>query len=65
MDALVTRDQAEVCTVTGGMMFQPLSSPLQAGLRFFRHPMPALHRPPLRSACHCWRRVGFTMFRLS
>ena len=61
----VTRDQAEVCAVTGGVMSQPLSARLPGGLRFLRHPFPTLHRPSLRSACRFRRRVGVAVFRLS
>ncbi len=40
------RDPTEVGTLSGGVM-SPLSSPLQAGICFFRHPLPALLSPPL------------------
>ena len=38
---LATVDQTEVCPLSRGVMSQPLSDPLQTGLRFFRHPIPA------------------------
>jgi hypothetical protein len=44
---------------------QSLSASLQGDFRFFHFPLPALPQPSLRSACHCWQRVGFTVFRLS
>jgi hypothetical protein len=34
-------------------------------LRFFHHPMPALPRPSLRSACHYWQRYEFTVFHIN
>ena len=38
---LATVDQTEVCPLSRGVMFQPLSDPLQTGFRFLRHPIPA------------------------
>jgi len=38
---LATKDQLEVCPLSRGMMFQPLSEPLQPGIRFFQPPIPA------------------------
>src|SRR4051812_4073675 len=38
---LATVDQTEVCPLSRGVMFQPLSEPLQPGFRFFRPPIPA------------------------
>ena len=38
---LATKDQLEVCPLSRGMMFQPLSEPLQPGVRFFQPPIPA------------------------
>ena len=43
---LARRDQTEVGTLSGGAM-PPLSSPLQAGIRFLRPPLPALLSPLL------------------
>ena len=34
-------------------------------LRFFHHPMPALHRPSSQLTCPCRRRVGFTVFHIN
>jgi len=31
----------EVCTLSREVMFQPLSAPLQRGIRFFHIPLPA------------------------
>ena len=35
------RHQREVCTLSGRVMLQPLSGPLQVGLRFLPDPLPA------------------------
>ncbi|RKO82147.1 hypothetical protein C5E04_05075 [Pectobacterium parmentieri] len=35
------KDQSEVCPVSGRGTFNPLSTPLQNGIRFFQHPLPA------------------------
>ncbi|TCK95557.1 hypothetical protein B0G74_2183 [Paraburkholderia sp. BL9I2N2] len=62
---LATVDQTEVCPLSREVMSQPLSGPLQPGIRFFRPPIPApstaflaVHLPArLR-----WRRYGLTAF---
>ena len=48
----------------GGVMLQPLSAPLQNGVRFFQHPLPAIPSAFLADAPASTRRrnVGFTMF---
>jgi hypothetical protein len=38
---LVTRHLMEVCSLSRGAKFEPLSNPLQAGFRFLHHPLPA------------------------
>ena len=38
---LATKDQLEVCSLSRGVMFQPLSGPLQPGIRFLQPPIPA------------------------
>ncbi len=47
----------------GGVMLQPLSAPLQNGLRFFQHPLPAIPSAFLADAPapQPGRNVGFTM----
>ena len=40
-NSLVKRDRTEVSALSGGVMLQPLSIPLQNGVRFFRFPLPA------------------------
>ena len=39
---LVKKHLVEVCSLSRGMMLQPLSGPLQAGVRFLRVPLPTL-----------------------
>jgi hypothetical protein len=38
---LVMRHPMEVCSLSRGAKFKPLSDPLQAGFRFLHHPLPA------------------------
>jgi hypothetical protein len=38
---LVMRHPMEVCSLSRGAKFEPLSDPLQAGFRFLHHPLPA------------------------
>src|ERR1700754_4129234 len=62
---LATVDPTEVCPLSRGVMSQPLSGPLQPGVRFFRHPIPA---PPTAFLAVClpakrpWQRYGLTAF---
>jgi hypothetical protein len=51
----------------GGVMLQPLSAPLQNGLRFFQHPLPAIPSAFLADAPapQPGRNVGFTMLSSS
>jgi len=57
-----TKDHAEVCPVSRGVMFQPLSGPLQPGIRFLCDPIPA--PPTARLAAHLPRgqQYGLTTF---
>ena len=52
---LATKHPMDVCTLTGKVMSslgsQPVSTPLQDGLRFFRHLSPHLLQHALRLAC--------------
>ena len=48
-DALVTRDHAEVGTLSG-QAISALSGSLQPGIRFLRDPLPAALSQPLRAA---------------
>jgi len=45
-------------------MFQPLSTPLQDGIRFFRIPLPAFHSASLTVSLPAvtQEKYGFTMF---
>ena len=62
INSLVKKDQVEVCMLSHGMILFPqsLSNPLQAGVRFFYHPLPHPHRLPLRVAFPFGRDMGFT-----
>jgi hypothetical protein len=62
---LATVDQTEVCPLSRGVMSQPLSGPLQPGVRFLRHPLPApssaflaVYLPAQKN----WQRYGLTVF---
>jgi hypothetical protein len=61
----MTRDQAEVGSLSGGVMLQPLSTALHDGIRFLRTPLPAVPtaslaiRLPTKS---CGWTYGFTLF---
>jgi len=46
----VKKDQEDVCPLSRGVMFQPLSVPLQNGIRFFLDPVPA---PPWTDFAVC------------
>ena len=52
------KDRAEVCSLSREVLFQPLSTPLQDGLRFFRVPVPAISSACLAAAY----RDGLTVF---
>lgn len=50
-NSLAKKDQAEVCSLSGEVMFQLLSRPLQSGIRFLRRSFTSTpHRLSLRSA---------------
>jgi len=62
---LATVDQTEVCPLSRGIMSQPLSVPLQPGIRFFRPPIPAWSTTFLTvrlPAVQRWRPYGLTTF---
>ena len=50
----MTKDHKEVCPFSREVMLQPLSAPLQDGIRFFLVPLPARHRS-LRFDCPLFR----------
>ena len=56
------KDLAEVCPLSRGMMLQPLSIPLQDGLRFFRVPLPAISSAHLAAAYRGSEDIGLTVF---
>jgi len=56
----------EVCSLSRRIMSQPVSGPLQSGIRFFHDPLPAPPSDPL--AVHlpvAWRRYGLTLFHIN
>jgi len=53
-DSLVTEDHGEVCSLSGGVMLQPLSAPLQHGVGFFPDPIPATPSAALASRLPLW-----------
>lgn len=56
----------EVCSLSRRVMSQPVSRPLQPGIRFFHHPLPA--PPSDRLTAHlpvAWRRYGLTLFHIN
>jgi hypothetical protein len=62
---LATVDQTEVCPLSRGVMLQPLSDPLQTGLRFFHPPIPAQSTASLAvrlPAKQDWQPYGLTTF---
>ena len=55
----------DVSSLTGRVMSQPVSIPLQNGFRFFHPLTPYLPQHALRLACHNGRRHGVTTFHVS
>ena len=59
-DSLAMNDHAEVCPLSRRVMSQPVSRPLQTGIRFLRTPLPATPtaflavRLPLPAACRAY-----------
>ncbi len=49
-------DPPEVCPLARGAKSEPLSGPLQTGLRFFRRPLPANPLASLAARCLCCQR---------
>ncbi len=58
------KDLAEVCPLSRVVMLQPLSLPLQRGLRFFRLPLPAISSARLAAAYRETEDIGLTMFHI-
>ena len=61
-----TKDPSEVCSLSRQRMFHSVSAPLQHGIRFLRHPLPA---PPLSRLTAVLplfeERYGLTMFHVN
>ena len=62
---LATKHPMDVSSLTGRVMSQPVSIPLQNGFRFFHPLTPYLPQHALRLACHNGRRHGVTTFHVS
>ena len=66
---LVKKDLAEVCPLSRGIMsahrLNPLSAPLQTGIRFLRLPLPAAPSAFLTVGLPLGRSYGLTTFRLN
>jgi len=60
----MTKDPPNVCRLAAPGMSRPVSRPLQPGIRFFRHPVPALRQHALRLACPNGRRDRVSTFRI-
>jgi hypothetical protein len=56
------KDLAEVCPLSREVMLQPLSIPLQDGVRFFRIPLPALSSARLAAAYRERKIAGLPCF---
>jgi hypothetical protein len=63
-NSLVKRDQEEVCPLSREVMFQPLSAPLQDGIRFLLDPAPAPPWAGFAACCPRRERYGVSTFRL-
>jgi hypothetical protein len=61
---LVTRHLLEVCSFSRRANFEPVSTPLQCGLRFLQHPLPAAPLVGLATVLPIRERIGLTLFRL-
>jgi hypothetical protein len=59
------RDLLEVCPLSRGANLEPLSAPLQRGIRFLQHPLPAIPSVGLATALPVRENIGFITFRMS
>jgi hypothetical protein len=57
-------DRAEVCPLSRRAMSQPVSRPLQTGIRFLRIPLPAPPLALLTVGLPIGQRYGLTLFRM-
>lgn len=56
----------KVCSLSRRVMSQPVSRPLQPGIRFFHNPLPAPPSAPLTVHLPVtWRRYGLTLFHIN
>ena len=56
----------EVCSLSRRVISQPVSEPLQSGIRFFHDPLPAPPSDPLTVHLPvAWRRYGLTLFHIN
>src|SRR6516165_4843614 len=62
---LVMKDPVEVCSLSRGVMFQPLFIPLQDDLCFFHVPLPPIPSAHLTAASRISEDKGLTVFRVS
>lgn len=60
----MSRDHKDVCTLSRKVMFQPLSVPLQNGIRFFLVPVPAAPRADFAACCPSRERYRVSTFHL-
>src|SRR6266550_4128042 len=63
--SLAMKDQADVCPLSWRVTLKPISTRLQGGLRFFRHPVPAHLSVGLAARLPVWEMYGVATFRLS
>ncbi|MGF6813059.1 hypothetical protein OKW30_008276 [Paraburkholderia sp. Clong3] len=62
--SLAMNDRAEVCPLSRRAMFQPVSRPLQPGIRFLRIPLPAPPTARLAVRLPIGQRYGLTLFHM-
>src|SRR5271154_2864783 len=62
--SLVMEDQGKVCPLSRRVMSPPVSKPLQLGLRFLPHPLPALPSARLTARLPSREQYGLTVFRM-
>src|SRR5580704_4358442 len=62
--SFVTEDQEEVCPLSRRVMSLPVSKPLQLGLCFLPHPLPALPSARFTARLPLREQYGLTVFRM-
>jgi hypothetical protein len=63
-DYLVMKDHSEVCSLSRGANLEPLSAPLQHGIRFLRDPIPASLSAHLATRFPLRERYGLNTLRI-